>query len=322
MKKFYKICLSSIAVSLLSTGCSYHSSDPSKKEIMVGTYELKEYKRRNEDGDTYDYQKEIDAVAIFTVDEKGYGYYAYKDNKTPLFCAQTYSVYEQNEENPELFESITMTDGKSSKSAWEKYVGCMDEPTMGFQKNLFKKTYSYTIPYHEYQIYKPSKIQEYQYVCYQKVSSDTSINTLNEKLNASFNFAKPFELQYMSGFYAYTCQTLDGVSYANDTYDYMILDLDSYNAGNLTLYYSEKGSCVKQTTSVSVTINEIENSLNTVKLDVFGNSYNTYNNQNTLGTYFSLDTSNIPVTETYNHQFSKYYGQGSTIDEVIANLGK
>jgi len=325
MKKILKNGLPFILVTMLVSGCSYYSSDPAKKSEIVGTYALETYEKHNEDGEIYNYKNEINAQAYFVIKDDGYGCYFYKDNETPLKYAQTYSKFVEADDVGK-YKAISMTDGISNISSWSKKVGCMDEPTMGFQKDLFKKTLSYTIPDHTYTIYDPPKVQHYQHVVYKKISDDTTLDTINSKLGTNISITKPFELQNCSGYYAYTRQMNDlsgfWVSYADETYEYMILDMSDCDETGVTLYYSIIGSGTMESKKVPVEIVSGNGYFNSAKLNVFGKEYICNNNGDILGSALYRDYSNDLDNSYYQENFSHYYGTGETIQEIIANLGK
>ena len=82
-----------------------------------------------------------------------------------------FATFTHDDEKPELYSAVEIKGTNQTVYAWEKKVGCLAEPTMGFKAEKKKSTLSYTIPWFEYTIYNPHKIQKYQYVCYKKISS-------------------------------------------------------------------------------------------------------------------------------------------------------
>lgn len=219
MKKILRKVLPLLLSVPLLGGCATFHSDESEKSEFVGTYKLKTItKKHNQNEDPYDYKAEIGAEAYFTLDINGYVYYAYKDNNTPLSVKQAYAIFTRDDEDENLYKSIKIQDGKTSCYMWEKEVGCMDEPTMGFQnsgkKSWFsgkpkdlKQGFAYTIHYADGSKWTTSYHEvKYQYVYYEKISSDGTLRNLNNILGTNYKFDRPIELTNVHGFYAYSAQ--------------------------------------------------------------------------------------------------------------------
>lgn len=325
MKKILKKSLLLFLIAPLLGACSMYRSDESDKSDMVGTYKLVKYtKAHNKSEDKYDYKAEIGAEAYFTLDINGYVYYSYKDNNTPLKVTQAFGIFNRDIDKPELFDSISISDGFSNSMAWEKKVGDMDEPPMGFQNRKGRKTFSYTTPYHEFHIYNPVKIQEYSYVEYEQISEESSLNYLNSVLGTNYKFDKPFELQNCSGFYAYSAQKLVDSqreeTRSNGVFEYAIVDFESYNSGKVDLYYSLVENPGLKMGTADIKFRENEGSFNTGVLTVFDKEYYC-NNNGLINSYFS-DNVIYNEEDLYTSQsFGKCGEPGTPIEQVLSDLG-
>lgn len=312
-KSFLQIAPLFVSVVCFS-GCSYYSSKPGKLEQLVGTYELFKYEMKHDNSEKYDHKEEIGAKAFFSVDKNGYGYYGYADNDTQAVVHSTFSEFYYDDEKPELVKALKMKDGTSRAFDWQKKVGCFDEPTMGFNKN--KKTLAYTIPYHELRIYKPTKVVQYQYVCYKKISNDTGYALINEKLGTNYVPEKLFEMKNFTGFYTYNCSSQDGVG--TGIYEYMILDMDSYQNGAIKCYYSLKENPGK--TVIDVPVEVVKNGV-AFAVTIFDRTFDSEGSTEILSSLWS----HYEYSETdkyYGENFTKYQGEAVTIDDVIADLTK
>lgn len=238
--------------------CSSYSPKPGKLENLVGTYELNVYKMKHNDEDPeedpYDRKAEIGAVAYFSIDSEGYGYYAYKDNSTEARVAQVFSRFSYDEENPTLIRSIEQTDGVTHKYADEQFVGCLDESPMGFRDELFKKTLSYTL-HSGHMIGLPERKIKYQYVEYKRIDTEASLAKVNSLMGTNASYQYPFELKQSSGYYVYRCQPQEGSEIGNkNIYEYAILDMNSYSNGTAKLYYSLKENPGQHVENVTFTL--------------------------------------------------------------------
>ena len=210
----------------LATGCSMYQSKAAKKELFVGTYELDVYKSRREmnaEEEPYDRKAEEGIKAYFSLDINGEGYYGYKDNETDPWIDSVFSRFKADDEKPELYEAIKMSNGVVDNDVyeWDWKVGCLDEPSMGFQYKEVKKqgiagvfgkktmeyTLSYTIPQRHNNLM--NKDIHYQYVSYKKISDETGLAPINKALGTSIKINMPYELKRASGYYVYRCQATE-----------------------------------------------------------------------------------------------------------------
>lgn len=338
MKHVFKKLIPLFAILPLVASCTTYHGDSSEKSEMVGTYKLKiitknQYKTEG----PYDHKSEIGAEAYFTLDEKGYVYYAYKDNKHPLTMQRAFAKYIKDEENENLFKAISISGideyGQAiHKYDWEKEVGCMDEPTMGFRNitkkggflNLSKKVeqgFQYTIHYSEPKWINSNHEINYQYVYYEKISEQSTLGYLNNTLGVNYSFKKQFELQTCEGYYAFST-TIDDVNhYDNDVFEYAILDMDAISNGNIPLYYSLKAEPGMKTGFATYRIEESESHFNKVVISVLGIDYESNNGLSIYNRFIrSVPTEdpNILREESLSH-----IADGSLpIEQVISNLGK
>ena len=319
------------------SGCSMYSSKADKKENFVGFYELDIYQAKREaaDEEPYDRKAEEGISAYFTLDIDGYGYYGYKSNTQEAWVKPVYSHYVPDEEEEGLFEAITLGANLKKHWAWDKFVGCLDEPTMGFRRQevktgngIFKKkemvcTLSYTIPWHVYTIYNPDKIQKYQYVSYKKISDSTDYQQINQKLGTNFVPNKPMEMGGTKGFYVYSYtlkESVDQESFVKP-YEYVILDTDSYSNGKFTMYYSETANPGRKSTQVNTAIVTPGSSYSVEALGrTFTGGISDANDYQCV-TYLNTDMSAYTDEDNYSYeQFAPYYGEATTLDELIAEL--
>ena len=336
MKNFKKL-MPFIMLLPLVAGCTMYSADEVEKSEMVGTYKLTTItKKHNQNEDPYDYKSEIGAEAYFTLALDGTVFYAYKDNQTPLKVTQAFAIYHKDIVETDLYDSISITDGFTKIKTSEKEVGCMDEPQMGFKSRkeksgLFGKkrvdTFSYTIPYQNTDSGIIHIHQEYQYVSYAKVSSKASLANLNELIHGSYSFNRPFDMLQCRGIYAYTAQKNVGEGmqeqvFGNDQYEYMLIDMESYSNGKAILYYSEVTNPGQKTGIIDINFVQVDGSLNTVKLDVFGTEYSSYRTVGLVGSLTFTDGVVYNPEDTYvSQQFYQIAEPGKTIEEVLQIIG-
>lgn len=239
----------------ISVSCSsMYTSKPDKKENIVGLYELDVYKSKKESSEEepYDRKAEEGIVAYFTIDLDGYGYYGYKDNITEARVDQVFSTFIEDDDEPGLYKAISMVGTSKTVYNWEKKVGCLAEPTMGFNRSGDIATLSYTIPWYEYTIYNPHKIQKYQYVSYKKISDETGYEAINNLLGTSFVPTKPYEMKEMrAGYYPYRCSTKEEAHIGpKGIYEYALLDMNNISGNKLNIIYSEVSDPGQKTTQV------------------------------------------------------------------------
>lgn len=320
MKRTFKKIIPVMLLTGMLAGCSSYNSKPGKLEDLVGTYELSVYKMKHnpDDEDTYDRKAEIGAVAYFTVDSDGYGFYGYKDNETAARVDQVFSTFTYDEEKTNLVKAISLGDGVTSKYYSEKKVGCLDEPPMGFRDGLLKKTLSYTL--HSGTMWDGKKTPiEYQYVEYKKISKETSLNKINELMGTNVKFDRPYEMKAMKGYAVYRCQASAGhESEVSDRgiYEYAVLDLNTYVNGKLNFYYSLKSNPGQQVKQLSVSVNEKGRS---VKLEGLDKVYYSESSGSSLPLGgFATKWEEYTDSDLINHEwFTLYYGSQSTLDEII-----
>ena len=313
-----------LASTATMSGCSMYSSKADTLENIVGFYELEIWKGKHEasDEDPYDRKAEEGTVAYFTIDKDGYAYYGFKDNKTEAWVKPAFATYKHDDDEPELYEAVTIEGKVDTVYAWEKHVGCLDESPMGFKRQeiktgdgMFKKkemvsTLSYTIPWHSYNIYNPPKVQKYQYVQYRRISDATGYAVINEKLGTNFSMTVPYEIYGLSGRWVYRCQPKEGGGLdSRGDFEYAILDLDSYSNGNLTVTYSLKASPGRQTTTAKVSVNEKGRSyIITFRDKAF----------NGTGIGCSTDQSTYGAeSKVLDESFSTFYSANLSVDEII-----
>ena len=300
-----------VLVSTLPAGCSVYTSKPDKKENIVGLYELDVYssKKESSDEEPYDRKQEEGISAYFTIDMDGYGYYGYKDNNTPARVDQVFSKFVPDDEQPELFKAISMKGTDQTVYMWDKKVGCLDEPTMGFRADKNDSTLSYTINWYEHTLYNPPKIQKYQYVCYKKISDETGYEAINRLLGTSFSPRVPYEMKYMHpGYYPYRCSSKEGTGIGTKgIYEYALLDMNNYHDGKLTIYYSEAADPGQKTTEVTVSIKEV--GLNVSFM---------FNGKEFVSVNSSFGTAYSEESDITSESFTRWYSDELTLDEVIA----
>lgn len=329
MKKTFKRIIPFVALigAMTMSGCSMYSSKADTLENIVGFYELDVWSGKHEatDEETYDRKAEEGTVAYFTIDKDGYAYYGFKDNNTEPWVRAAFATYKHDDDEPELYEAVTVAGKVDTVYAWEKHVGCLDEPIMGFKRQeivVEKKTWpmksktemvstlSYTIPWHEYTWYKPHKIQKYQYVSYKKISDETGYEVINQKLGTHYAPTRPYELEGMTGRLVYRAQPVEGSSLDNKgLYEYAVLDMDSYANGKVNLYYSLKATPGQVVEQVPVEIYEPGKS---VKATIFDRTF--YSDGNSFSTHMD---EYAPDDVVNSESFFAYYGTDATLDFVI-----
>ena len=311
-------------------GCSMHSYKPGPVEDLAGLYEIEMIKKKHnvDDKDTYDYLSEIKAKAYFTVDKDGYGYYGYKDKNTKAHVNQIFSHFEldgDNEKHPEYVKAILMNDGITHKMGYEKEVGCLDEPQLGFHDTALKKYLEYTIPYYTYTSnilgHKYTYVQHYQYVQYKKISNETSLKKINQLMGTNVSFKRPFEMKTMTRFMVYGCVANTEVSAPDSRfgdYDYLFLDVDSYKNGYIDLYSKAKEGDAT-TSKVKV---EVFDKGYSVAVKALGKEFINYPSGK-LTNYLHVNYDyqyNTSVDKYIDESFSIYTGAASTPAELITEL--
>ena len=284
MKTLRKIIPIMLLTGALSS-CSTYNAKPGKLKNLVGTYELSVYEMKHEDSEEqerYDRKKEIGAVAYFSVDEEGYGYYAYKDEKTPARVDQVFSRFFYDKDNPELIEKIEQTDGVTDVKADKQVVGCLDESPMGFRDELFKKTLGYTL-LGGHMIGQPDAKIHWQHVVYKRVSKEASLDKVNQLMGTEAKFQYPFELKSAGGYLVYRCQPKEGSEIGiKNGYEYAILDMKNFANNKAKIYYSLKENPGQQEVEVEFSVKE--KALST-KATIFGSEFHSEG----LGLSFSTD---------------------------------
>ena len=315
------------ATAFTTSGCSMYSSKADTLDNIVGFYELEIWQGKKEktDEEPYDRKAEEGTVAYFTIDKDGYAYYGFKDNNTEAWVKPAFATYRHDDDEPELYEAVTIEGKVPTVYAWEKRVGCLDESPMGFKrqevvvekrvwplkdKTEMKSTLAYTIPWHEYTIYNPHKIQKYQYVQYKRISGDTGYDVINQKLGTNFQMTKPYEIYGLDGYWVYRCQYKEGSGLdSRGAYDYAILDMGSYSNGKLTVTYALKENHVRQTVQVPVAALEK------------GRSYSvTFNGKAFNGTGIGCTTDQTTYQESdplIDESFSYFYSSDLSLDQII-----
>ena len=296
----------------LVVGCSStYSSKSDKKENFVGLYELDVYKSKHESSEEepYDRKAEEGITAYFTIDLDGYGYYGYKDNASPARVDQVFWTFVEDEEQPGLFKGASMKGTDKQIYAWENKVGSLLEPTMGFRSEKNITTLSYTIPWFEYTIYNPHKIQKYQYVSYKKISNDTGYEKINELLGTTFTPTRPYEMKYMAkGYYPYRCDAKEGTGIGSKgIYEYALLDMNNYHDGKLNIIYSLADDPGQKTTEVSISIKEKGKNVAFI-----------YNEQEFTSNGSAFTTPFDETKDIKSESFVMWYSAELSLEEVIA----
>ena len=311
MKKILKTIPVFLLSATILSGCSMYTSKADTKENIVGFYELEIYSSKHEstDEETYDRKAEEGISAYFTIDADGYGYYGYKDNNTEARVDAVFSTFIPDDDKPELFKAIELVGTNQTVYNWDKKVGCLDEPTMGFKNDGKKKTLSYTILWHEYTWYNPHKIQKYQYVCYTKISDETGYEPINRKLGTSYTPDRPYEMKYMyPGYYPYRCQAKEGTGIGQKgIYEYALLDMNNVSGNKIPLIYSEAANPGQKRSEVTFAVKEAGKSVSFML-----NDKEFVSNSSSFGTVFS-EESDIQM-----ESFTYWYSSEMTLDEVIA----
>ena len=314
-----------IALASFISGCTSYSSKPGKLEDLVGTYKLTTYKMRHEEqvqeGESpsdydYDKQKEIGAVAYFSIDKEGYGFYGYKDNSTPARVDSVFTQFSYDEEKPNLIRSIKMSDGVTHKYEDQKTVGCLDEPSMGFKDELLKKTLNYTIHSGHMLFQKDRKIP-YRFVEYKRVSKEASLAKVNEYMGTNVTFTKPYEMKAMSGYAVYRCSAREASIDNKGIYEYAILDLNSYMSGQLNFIYSLKDDPGKQIKKVDISVAEKGKSM---KIEGIGKTFYSTSSDGTKLSIGNFETKFDEYTEEdpyFSESFTLYYGSDAQLDYII-----
>lgn len=291
--------------------CSSYTSKADTKDKFVGLFELDVYKSKHESSDEepYDRKAEEGIVAYFTINSDGYGYYGYKDNNSTARLDQLFWTFVNDDEKPELFKAVTMKGTDKQIYAWENKVGSLLEPTMGLHYSNKETTLSYTIPWFEYTIYNPHKIQKYQYVSYKKISDETGYDAINKRLGTSFSFDRPYEMKYMrKGYYPYRCEAKDGSGIdSRGIYEYALLDMNNYHDGKLNIIYSLKSEPGQKTSEVNVSVKEIGSNVKFVFNDIEFAS-----NSSAFITEFNEES------DIKSQSFTSIYSEYLSLAEVIA----
>lgn len=331
MKTLRKIIPLMIGISSLSA-CTYGSVNPGPKENVIGTYELVKYEMHKVDADgneildedgsaiKYNRKKEIGAVAYFSIAEDGYAFYAYKDNKTPAKASTMFATFGLNgetEEPADYVRSVNLKDGVTHLYEDQKYVGCMDEPTMFFRDDPLKKVLHYNLSGH--MLFQPDRKIPYQYVEYRRVSTEASLEKVNKLMKTDFKFTLPYECKAFTGYAVYRCNVKDGAEYPNDgkgIYEYAVLDASSYNNGKYTVYYSLKENPGQQVMQVPAEVVE-KGSTMAVTFDgrkFYGGTFNELaKNLETKQEEYDAES---PIS---SESFTHWWSNDLTLQEVITN---
>ena len=319
MKKI-KAIIPLLVLSGSMMSCTYYSVKPGPIENLVGTYELVQYKMKHneEDEDTYDRKKEIGAVAYFSIAEDGYAYYAYKDNNTAPKFATMFATFTHNSEeddHPEYVRSIDMSDGVTHLYEDQKYVGCFDEPSMGFRNEMFKKILHYNLSGH--MAFQPERKIPYQYVQYKRVSKEASLAKVNQLMGTSFTVDRPYECKSMAGYLVYRCNVssselpLDG----KGLYDYAVIDANTFANNSFTVYYKLKAEEEQHVAQIPVTI---ETKGYSFSVPFAGSKFYGEKQYNSLAVALNTKYDEYPEGSLINSEsFTKYYSDEYTLQQVI-----
>ena len=322
MNKTLKKIIPTLVMVGAMSGCSSYSSKPGKLENLVGTYELITYQMKKDDSnpeeEAYDHKAEIGCEAYFSIDKDGYGYYGYKDNETSPRVDSVFSAFIYDTDKPELIKALTMSDGITDKKANEQKVGCLDESTMGFRDELFKKSLNYTL-HSGHMLFQPEKKIKYQHVVYKRVSKEASLEKVNSLLGTNVTFSKPHEMKRCKGFFVYSCSYRDGNAHdPAGEYDYAILDMESYANGKLDLHYALKSNHERHDVKVNTAILEKGKSFTVTAFEKTFTCDGTYNN---LGSWLNSNYDQYGDDDVLNAEsFSPYFGEATTLDALITEL--
>ena len=321
MKKTLRKIIPLLVFSGTMTACTYYSVKPGPIKNLVGTYELVKYemKHNQDDEKTYDRKAEIGAVAYFSIAEDGYSYYVYKDNNTAPKFSTMFGNFEYNsseDEHPEYVRSVSIKDGVTRLYEDQKYVGCFDEPSMGFRNDAFKKILHYNLSGH--MLGQKERIIPYQYVQYKRVSEEASLAKVNELMGTNFVADRPFELKSLKGYLVYRCN-MNSNELPTDgkgLYQYAVLDANSYQDGKFTVHYSLKANPGAQTTQISV---KIENKGYSFSTEFAGSKFYGERQYDSLAVALTTKSDEYPEgSEINSESFTRFYSDGLTLEEVIA----
>ncbi len=326
VKKLFLLISPLVIFLAFISSCTCYQSEAGTKEEIVGTYKLEKIEKKDDDDEPYDYKGTIEAVAYFTVDADGYGYYVYKDKNTPnATFSYIYSTFIADDEDETLFKAIEMSDLVTHKYLWEKEVGCLDEPKMGFDR--VNKTLSYTIPHQDPNSLVTHEIM-YQYVEYKKISDTASLDIINEELNTSFENNRPFIMAKLKGLAVASFNDGSINNPSKSIYDYIIIDYDSINTttNKITCYYALKQNHTKTSISADISIKVGNNNVKYIELSLLDITF-TSSTSSTLNvyypTYFGYESWTEPDLQgTKTLEYSIYFNNSiyTNVDELIASL--
>lgn len=304
-------------------GCSSYQSKAGKLSELVGTYQLTSYTTKPDAStEEIDLLSETGAEAYLIVGENSYGYYVYKDNSTPVWCDSVFIEYTPDDEEPDLIKAIEYTCGIPDHH-WTKEMcpGYGTEPPMGF--NVKTKSLSY------HRLRTSSKIfgkQTDLRATYKKVSDDTTLAFVENKLSVSFGTLARYELKNLDRFLVFE-PTNDSPEYGK--YDYFLM---RYHATTQTAdyYYKEKEGQAKEELGVSVPfVPETKENAPYFRgtLTIKGIAYEVSIDSYELRPlpYLNHTVNSEPDAQgtsywIYSDNFNPYYGESTTAEGIIAEL--
>jgi hypothetical protein len=166
-------------------------------------------------------------------------------------------------------------------------------------------------------LFDKDAIIHYQYVKYKRIDKNGDLNKINQLMGTNVTFQKPYEMKAISGLHVYRCQPKDGTGgNIRGIYEYAIIDFDSYNNGQVTMYYSLAANKGLQTKQLTISVLEKGSSL---KMEGLDKTY--YASPSGSGLPIAFSTKYEDYTEAdpiTNEQFYKEYSNIS-LEDLIDN---
>lgn len=230
-KKISLIIIAAIAMTMLCVTLS--ACNPDKIENIVGTYKLTTDTETKYQQDTVDYIQESGREAYIVLTGKDYGYYAYKDNSTPITVREIKLEYTKNDDNEITSITYSLEEGGKNRTF-----------NVNSQKDIYLisrwPSASKIIPAHD--------------TTYTRISDKTDLSTVKNLY--------PDAPVYEYGVYEYNsafCAELDnGLQKNFSKYIYKYYDVDASKC-TATLYYAlrtDKKAVVENNLPVVFTKNE------------------------------------------------------------------
>lgn len=248
-------------------GCITHNIKAGPMKDLVGTYKLATYDvtpdATEETADlsyeerTHNYLDERGIQAYVIITGTDSGYYLYKDNQTDWWCESislSYSYETDDEGN--VTDKIREVEFDTHLSG-ASYTPGQGRESVGF--NNKKHNLNYT--HHSYHG-KWIEIKDTTKVVYEKVSKDTTLGYVQEKIGRTFQ-APRYELKLFKGILLYYCYFPDYQADVLNDMIYCYVDFDNVTF-NATVYYALKsdyanglrGEQLQKTKSVTATFDD------------------------------------------------------------------